>query len=287
MTHALHTAIMPRMRKRDTRHGAAAFETFYHDLYGDRWEGLRACLSRESGGHQPEAVSSGRPIELREGLKRSYYLDEASFLAAEALDVQPGDSVLDLCAAPGGKSLILALHSGTEGTLVANERSATRRARLLRVLDTHLPPEIRSRIRVTGHDARRWGLYETDRYDRVLLDAPCSSEAHVLASPNHLAEWSPSRTRNLATQAHAMLAAAVDAARPGGIILYSTCSVSPAENDEVVERLLKKRSGVVEVLSRSAPWGEQSKHGWQIFPDRSEGRGPIYYAILRKLKPSL
>ncbi|WP_455381973.1 RsmB/NOP family class I SAM-dependent RNA methyltransferase [Salinispira pacifica] len=264
-----------RDRKRrdvgEERRGPAAFDRFYSELLGDRWNTLRPCLR-----------DSGRPVALEAGLLRPYYLDDASVTAAQALGVQGGDTVLDMCAAPGGKTLVLATAAGPGGTVVANERSAARRARLIRVLDEHLPPDIRERVTVTGHDARRWGLHERERYDRVLLDAPCSSEAHVLGSQQHLDRWSPARTRQLAVQAHAMLAAAVDAVKPEGYVLYSTCAVSPLENDGVIERLLKRRSGVVAVCRAQAPWGEPTVHGWEIMPDRAEGRGPIFFALLRR-----
>ena len=91
-----------------------------------------------------------------------------------------GDRVLDMCAAPGGKSLLLAEAMGDAGRLVANELSPTRRAKLKTILEDCLPGEQRKHIQVTGHDATRWGLHEPDHYDRVLLDAPCSSERHVL-----------------------------------------------------------------------------------------------------------
>ncbi|HUX13023.1 MAG TPA: RsmB/NOP family class I SAM-dependent RNA methyltransferase [Spirochaetia bacterium] len=264
-------AVRPAGSRKDARHGAGAFDRFYTELLGERWPVLRECLR-----------DAGRPLALSDGLKKTYYLDEASHAAAVALGVIRGDLVLDMCAAPGGKTLVLALCAGTEGTIVANERSATRRARLLRVLDEHLPPEIRVRVSVTGHDARRWGLHEKNRFDRVLLDAPCSSESHVLSSPEHLARWSASRTRALAQQAHAMLAAAVDATRSSGFVLYSTCAVSPLENDGVIATLLKKRGQTVSVRAVKAPWGEPTRFGWQIMPDLCDRRGPIYFSLLQK-----
>jgi len=260
------------MAERTNNRGASAFDAFYSLMHGERWKALRGCLSRP-----------GNPVAYSNGLIAPYYLDEASIAAARALDVQPGDTVLDMCAAPGGKSLVLAVAATTGGTLVANERSAARRARLIRVLDEHLPPALRARVTVTSHDATRWGLYEQNRYDRILLDAPCSSESHVIRSPEHLAQWSPSRTRHLATQAHAMLAAAVEAVKPGGLILYSTCSVSGIENDEVLRRLLKKRGALVSVIPAAGEEGERTEFGTEIFPDRFEGRGPIYFSLLRKL----
>ncbi len=248
------------------------FHQWYLEHYQSRWEFLYTALL------QPPKM-----YEFSEGLKRPYYLDEASLEAARALEVQPGDAVLDACAAPGGKTLVLALQLGGTGLLIANDRSSSRRARLHRVLQDHLEDQERSVIRVTGHDASRWGLYEQNRYDRILLDAPCSSERHVLQEPRELNRWGAGRTKRLALQQFAMVAAALEAVKPGGRIVYSTCALSPLENDGVMAKLLKKRPGA-SLLSKpeGIPWGEPTEHGWIILPDRAEGRGPMYIAVITK-----
>lgn len=251
---------------------AEAFEQFYSDIFETRWPALRSALAAE-----PTYARLGPP------LVSPYYLDDASRIAAETLPTDGAEALLDMCAAPGGKTLSLASRLENDAHLVANERSARRRERLHRVLDEHLPPALRARVEVTGHDASKWGLYEQSAYDRILLDVPCSSERHLLASPQHLDRWTPARTRHLATQAFAMLAAAIDAARPGGLILYSTCALSPAENDGVLEKAAKKRAGRYSVRSPEVPWAEPTRHGYNILPDTAGGRGPIYLALLEVL----
>jgi 16S rRNA C967 or C1407 C5-methylase (RsmB/RsmF family) len=126
-------------------------------------------------------------------------------------------------------------------------------------------------------------LYEQNAWDRILLDVPCSSERHILASSRHLARWTRSRTKHLAVQQFAMLAAAVDAAKPGGYVLYSTCALSPAENDGVIDKALKKRAGRFSVRSAEVEWAEPTRHGYQILPDTACGRGPIYLSLLEVL----
>ncbi|HUX21960.1 MAG TPA: SAM-dependent methyltransferase [Spirochaetia bacterium] len=248
------------------------FDEFYEGLYAERWPALRKALLAE-----PPSNS------LSEGLLKPYYLDAASVSAACALEVQDGDRVLDLCAAPGGKSLVLAAALGDGGSLVANDRSSARRARLRRVLSQHLPPDLLDRVQVTSHDASRWGLHESDAYDRVLIDVPCSSERHVLTSAPHLAKWTSARTRHLAMQAYAILAAGFAALKPGGTLVYCTCTISPAENDGVIAKLLKKQGERVLLVPPSAPCGEASEFGWIILPDRCEGLGPMYFARARKI----
>jgi len=256
------------------------FETYYRDIFGERWPALREALLRP-----------GTPEPFAKGLVKPYHLDRASVIAALAPGEVGDRRVLDLCAAPGGKTLVLASSLGPQGCIVANERSSDRRRRLKAVLDEHLPPEVRRRIEVTGHDAARWGVHERDAYDLVLLDAPCSSERHVLQSPPHLAAWSPARTKHLAQQAYAMLLSALSAAKPGGFVLYSTCALSPLENDEVVARAAERKPGAFEAvpapeaLRRAGPpcpVGEATRFGRQIWPDVADGMGPIYYALLRK-----
>jgi len=262
--------------KQHKRSGARAFHEFYGELFGERWPALADALRSDSC-----------HIAYSHNLLEPYYLDQASVDAALTLPLENAHRILDLCAAPGGKSLVLAGTMSKDATLVANERSSSRRARLHRVLEAHLPPAIRSRVTVTGHDARKWGMHEKDAYDAILLDAPCSSEQHLLQSPAHLEKWSAARTRNLAAQAYAMLASAVDACVPGGYVLYSTCALSPVENDGVVDRIVQGRRRV-SIIRRSAgqrpdsPPGEETRHGVIILPDVAAGRGPIYRCLLQK-----
>jgi len=248
-----------------------SFNQYYEDIYKERWPKLKEALLSESSS-----------FRLEEGLLKPYFLDPASMAAARELDVQQGDTVLDMCAAPGGKTLLLALALNGTGRLVSNDRSSDRRRRLKDVISSHLPEDLRKNILVTGHDATKWGLFEKEIYDRILLDAPCSSEEHVLKSPPHLARWSPARTKQLSIQAHAMLAAAVDAVKPGGTIIYSTCSLSPLENDDVIKKLLKKRSDIVEICPPNEKTGEKTEYGAHILPDFGGGQGPIYFVKLLK-----
>lgn len=262
-----------RRQLRDIRKGREGFEAFYGELLGDRWPQLRRAL-----------IDENRSQRLDYGLVKPYYLDEASVYAALALEPEGARRLLDLCAAPGGKSLVLAGRMREDARLVANERSAARRRRLRAVLDEHLPPEVRARIEVTGHDARSWGLHEKNTYDRVLADVPCSSERHVLSSPSHLEQWGRGRSKRLAAQATAILAAAIDAAAAGATVVYSTCTVLDAENDVVVQRVLERRSGLVELYRAEIPFGESTRAGTRIWPDTAAGRGPMFVARLRKLR---
>lgn len=249
------------------------FFDYYENIYGERWPSLLEALKGE-----------GCATELRfgEGLE-PYYLDEASVFAARALDVCPGMDVLDMCAAPGGKTLVIASILKGEGSLQSNDRSPDRRLRLQRVIEQSLPAAWSSIIKVSGYDGMKFGLHRKESFDRILLDAPCSSDRHVLMSPTHLSEWSSKRVKRLSVEQGALLASAVDALRPGGVIVYGTCALSPLENDKVVEKILKKRPATqVEIIEDLLPGADRTEFGVHILPDRSNGRGPIYCAKIVK-----
>lgn len=290
--------------------GRDGFEAYHSALFGARWNELRAELikpARQVGRLNGFAAASvpinqnnlhdfagcravtdvnqlPTPKKNQNSLYDYYLLDGASIWPVRALRVEARESVLDLCAAPGGKALIIAEALGQDGQLVVNELSDRRRARLKAVLRDYVPSEVLERIRVTGHDAARWCLYETSSYDRILCDVPCSGERHLLHDPGELDEWSQSRAKNLAVRQYAILASALQVVRPGGRIVYSTCSINPIENDQVIARLLKKRRGEVEVQHEKFALGEATELGWSIMPDRAEGYGPIYFSILQRVQ---
>ena len=268
------------MGKARKESGEQRFEEYYGSIYGDRWPALHDALRQETN-----------PVSLSDRLTVPYYMDKASILAVSMLPISENNSVLDMCAAPGGKTLSIALRLNGKGSLIANDRSASRRNRLIKVLNDSLTPELRQVVRVTGHDSTMWSLHERDAYDRILLDAPCSSERHVLADSSALAQWSPNRPKQLSIQQFAMLAAALDAAKDGAYILYSTCSICPLENELIIDKLFKKRPGlfVEEDLAAAHPeitqQSEGLAHGRIVLPDVQDGCGPLYFCLVRKTAP--
>ena len=248
-----------------------AFDSFYEDIYGERWNSLKASMTDEKD-----------TVLLSEKLISPYYMDPASIAVANALPVEDGNRVLDMCAAPGGKTLAIALRLGERGTLTSNDRSPQRVHRLRTVIEECLPPEIAERITTTNHDASSWCLYEQEAYDRILLDAPCSSERHVMNDPKHLGIWSATRPKRLSKEQYALLSSAFIALKHGGLLLYSTCSINPGENDEVISRLFKKHPGEVEEIELDMK-GERQEHGHLILPDTNDGLGPMYCCLLRKI----
>jgi len=276
-----------------------AISEFYSSMLGERWQRLYPALlapearvgrwnqfSKEIPPQESffTAVPTSEIPRDAEGLLRYYVMDLASFYAAQALQVESGERVLDMCAAPGGKSLILAEALASSGELIANELSQNRRERLKKVIQQYIPRSVRDRVWVTGKDAGQFALTHKESFDRILLDAPCSGERHLFASPQDLQEWKPSRSDKLAQRQYALLTAALLACRPGGKIVYSTCSISTLENDDVIERLQKKKKNQFEIRESPSPMegSEATKYGRQIWPDAT-GFGPIYYAVLQKI----
>lgn len=253
--------------KKDSK---ALFDEYYLSLYKERWSSLKKALLEEKS----EQVTI-------QGLKEPYYLDKSSLLTASTLPVTPGSKVLDMCAAPGGKSLVIALKMEGKGTLVSNDRSPDRRERMRIVFEKCLP-EKRPEIFIRGYNAESWGLYEKNEYDYILLDAPCSSERHVLNDEKYLSQWSPQRPKRLSISQYAMLSSALIALKSGGYILYSTCSINSNENEEVIAKLFKRHEIEVDEIEVDIPLSEKRKHGRIILPDTSEGLGPMYLALLRK-----
>lgn len=252
--------------------GSEKFENYYSEIYKDRWLLLKEALKKESN-----------PVLLSETLTKEYFMDKASITAAQFLPVKENDCVLDMCAAPGGKTLVLALKLNGTGSLISNDRSSLRRSRLHNVIESCLPENLRANITVSGHDSTKWGLYEKEKYDCVLLDAPCSSERHVIQDPTALAEWGPNRPKTLAIQQFAMLASALEAVKSGGYILYSTCSINPLEDNMIIDKLCRKRSGKFEEIPLKTT-AEKLDHGYIYLPDSSNGIGPLYFCLIRKIQ---
>lgn len=270
--------------------GKEGFEKYYQDLYGARWQELKNSFQKETN-----------TVEyFVKGAQNPYYLDSASVLAALCLPVKNAQKILDLCAAPGGKTVVLASRMDKETELFANERSASRKTRLQNTVNTCLPLEINSRIKVSCSDGAVWCKKQSECFDRILLDAPCSSERHVFLDSKYLDQWTPSRIKTVTMQQWSLLSCAFRLLKENGIMVYSTCALCPLENDLMIEKLLQKfnkEKDTIQVLpieydkeeiksfcSAELPDFEKTKYGAQILPDIQNGAGPIYFSIIKKIK---
>ncbi len=177
----------------------------------------------------------GRHPYYRAGL---YYLQEPSaMLPAALLPVSPGDRVLDLCAAPGGKATQLGARLMGEGLLLANEISASRAKALLKNIELF---GIRNAFVSNAVPARMEPFFR-GYFDKVMLDAPCSGEGMFRKDPDVARAWYPEKVKECAAVQKDLVLRAADMLREGGMMVYSTCTFSPEENELVIAHLLRER----------------------------------------------
>lgn len=184
-----------------------------------------------------------------------YPINPSSVIAALSLCVEPGDEVLDLAAAPGGKSLLLAAALTPDGV-------ATGRLALVEPVKARFH-RLRANLKRCGvhqadyyqRDGRGVGVAVGERFHRVLLDAPCSSESRFHVSrPESAAQWSARKVKESARKQRRLILSAYRALRPGGTLVYSTCAFGPEENECVVAHLLRTEpAAVLDPLSVGVP----------------------------------
>lgn len=197
--------------------------------------------------HQKRALSeSGAAIE-----GRIYIQGTSSMLAALVLAPQAGEAVLDLAAAPGGKTLHLAAMMQNQGRLAAVESVRTRFFKLRENLRRGGADKF---VRLYQIDGRDVGRKTPEQFDAVLLDAPCTSEARFdCRNPVTWKFWGERKIAESARKQKALLRAGIDAARVGGRVLYCTCSFAPEENELVIAHTLRRLEGKVALLPIELP----------------------------------
>ena len=192
----------------------------------------------------------------------AYYLQaKAPMFAVETLAPQPGERVLDLCAAPGGKTTQLAAHMNNSGLLVANEMSKKRLPALVGNLERC---GVGNAV-VTQAQGTLLARYFHNFFDRILVDAPCSGDGIVRKDLSMLRYWSPEDAQQQAQTQTGLLRAAFHMLRPGGILVYSTCSLSLEENEHVLMALLTRYGASASILPISSmkalPLAESTRSG--------------------------
>jgi tRNA (cytosine40_48-C5)-methyltransferase len=204
------------------------------------------------------SMSAGATVEYLLG---HYYIqDLGSCMAVEALDVQKGQTVLDMAAAPGGKTTFIAQRMQNTGSIIALEPNEKRTRSIMfnlarmGVFNTCV-------CTMDGIDAGRLG-----KFDRVLLDAPCSCEGVIAKDPSRKTSHSPEDVDYCSVRQEKLLEIAVNSVRPSGIVVYSTCSFAPEENEAVVETVIEKTGARIESFG-------QGSEGLDSFGDRKYAWG--------------
>ncbi|MPR34299.1 RNA methyltransferase [Cytophagaceae bacterium SJW1-29] len=213
-----------------------------------------------------------------------YYVQEASSMVLHEVLTQLVPSkyplrILDLCAAPGGKSTLLASWMPPGSLLLANE-------------------VIRGRVNVLKDNLARWGHPDTFTcsydpeafsklngfFDVVLVDAPCSGEGLFRKDPDAVHEWSPEHVQLCSARQRRILSAAVKLVAPGGLLLYSTCTYNELENDQNAQWLVENQRLTHQPVNLPAEWGLSARnYGYQCYPHRLRGEG-FYFAAFRQTR---
>ncbi len=203
--------------------------------------------------------------------------DEAAQLAADLLDLAPGQRVLDACCAPGGKTChILEVEPKLAG-VVAVDLEAKRLVRVRENLERlGLSAEL---IAADGRDTATW--WDGKPFQRILLDAPCSATGVIRRHPDIKLTRQPDDIAALATLQGELLDAMWPTLEVGGILLYATCSTLPTENTEVIEAFLARTPGARE-LDIAGQFGIKQPHGRQLLAQEG-GHDGFYYAKLIKI----
>ena len=207
-----------------------------------------------------------------------YYLQEASAMAPVVLlDPQPGERICDLCAAPGGKSTQIAGRLMGQGFLLCNEINPKRAKILSRNVERL---GIANGLVTNEHPAVLAERFD-GFFDRVLIDAPCSGEGMFRKEEAAITDWSVETVEMCANRQREILHSGARLVRPGGRLVYSTCTFAPEENEETLEAFLAEHPDF-EPEEVSAPWFSAGENGsFRLWPHLLKGEGH-FAAVLRR-----
>ncbi len=220
----------------------------------------------------------------------AYYIQEPSAMAVvEILDPKPGERILDLCAAPGGKSTQIAGRMLGEGLLISNEIIPGR----AKILSQNIERMGVRNCVVSSETPQRMAEFFPIFFDRIIVDAPCSGEGMFRKDETAVAEWSKEHVMMCADRQYGILSEAAKMLRPGGVLVYSTCTFAPEENEGVISRFLKEHEEfAVEEIPHDAAFvqgrpewtaepADGISHTMRLMPHKLKGEGH-YIARLRK-----
>ncbi len=241
----------------------------------------------KDGFYYQEGDNPGRHPYYYAGL---YYIQEPSaMLPGAVIGVKPGDKVLDLCAAPGGKTVQMATQMQGQGLLVANDINSERVKALVKNVEL---AGVRNAI-VLNETPDKLAVNFENYFDKIMVDAPCSGEGMFRKDEDAIKSWEKYKCEKCCTMQWDILQKVDTMLKPGGIILYSTCTFSPEEDELMIERFMDEHKGNYELVEIPKAGGIEggrthwSKGGYdfgktaRLWPHRLNGEGH-FAALLRK-----
>lgn len=233
-----------------------------------------------------------RPVYTLDPLLHAgaYYVQEASSMFLEQAVLQhveqkKGILALDLCAAPGGKSTHLLSLLPPDAVLVSNEVIKSR----VGVLEENLIKWGNANKIITNSDPREFGK-NTSQFDLIVIDAPCSGSGMFRRDAHAISEWSPDLVNLCQQRQQRILTDAWNALQPDGILIYSTCSYSMAENEDMIDWIMDQWSTVSLPIALQAEWGivetrsaRHNGYGYRCYPNRLKGEG-FFLTALKKIE---
>lgn len=210
-----------------------------------------------------------------------YYVQEASSMfVQQALDqyVEPNSIVLDLCAAPGGKSTLISQHLKDGGLLISNEVVRQR----VFILSENIQKWGNGNVVVTHNKPADFAMHTRNLFDCILVDAPCSGEGMFRKDEEAREQWSVKNVQVCAERQRSILMDVWEALKPGGILIYSTCTFNREEDEENVKWAADCLGAEILPLHHDESWGiYESEAGYHFYPHLTRGEG-FYIAVLRK-----
>lgn len=212
----------------------------------------------------------------------AYYVQEpSSMLIYQLLETKNYERILDLCAAPGGKSTLLAAAMQPETLLVSNEVIRSRAGILAENLSRWGNPN----VLVTNNEAADFGKWQ-GYFDLIVIDAPCSGEGMFRKDLDSRKEWSPENVEMCSLRQKRILADILPSLAPNGDIIYSTCTFSEAENEEIIQHILENYPEMQMIkMDFPAEWGiTETDFGYRCYPHKVKGEG-LFFCKLHRNAP--
>lgn len=283
---ALDQPRLPALRINPLKTGIATARATWPAWYG--WDVQPVPFCADGWQITRAETPIGQTLEHDNGF---YYVqDAASMLPAELFSAQDAPLILDLAAAPGGKTTHLASRYADRGVIVANDTSAKR----ITALRTNLQNWGAFGVLITNAPGEPFGRWFPELFDRVLLDAPCSGDTLRATTGRKTRTVSDTERAQLCTRQETLLLSAFQALKPGGEIVYATCTMAPEEDEAVIDGLLRQFPGGAEIVRvdrlRDAPglitdgarnFAPQTRHAIRLWPHLYRTSG-FFAALIRK-----